>query len=445
MTLPNRKMELSADQNHEASISSEPHVVIPCPSCRTKFAVEGSLVASFETPRFHCSRCDAIFELGNQTSKTHSDASRDQRWVLSDDDMSASKQPNLTNGAHSTLNTNDFSLGAVDSADSITHGVTERSGLSLLGWRFTSSSSSPAAITRQEALNRASLEALADTQTAPEPFSLFDPPSEPGKLSAAQRLPSQTNNAVQPNNGALTSKPEPRREASTEHRATVATQTKGANRQEPSSPLRSELETDRFSSRLMQRLSVRNRSLLILSAPVVALVLALLVVSYGSHIAPQTGDLVLSTITPRFISGSTASLPPPELSVREISLEFTKTQSRENIGVLRGIIQNSSQDQLDDVKIEALGFNARGEIIARSQAPLRSALARERISDLSLPTVKKFQESLSARSARIEPGERVSFTIAMLDSETNGAPQPLLPETLSQLRYFSARVFSVQR
>ncbi len=429
--LPNRKMDLPTEQNHEVSISSEPHVVVPCPTCRTKFAVEGSLVASFETPRFHCSRCDAIFELGDQSSKSISDVSREQRWVLSDDEATAANTTALAKDGPPALNTNDFSLGAVDATETITHGVTERSGLSLLGWRFTSSVTSPAAITRQEALNKSSLEALADKQPPAEPFSLFDPPSEPLPASTPQTSSVQQTPEIAPPT------PTPR--------AAATVKTSGARVDGVPSPSRSSTGLDRRSSHWLQRLSVKNQSLFFLSMPVVAVVLTLLATSYGSYIAPQTSDAVLNAVTPSFITGSTAILPPPELSVREVSLEFAKTQSRENIGIVRGIVQNSSQEQLDDVRLEALGFNARGEIIARSQSLLRSALARERVSDLSLATVKKFQESLSARSARIDPGERVAFTIALLDGETTGNKQPLSPETLSQIKYFSARVFSVKR
>ncbi|NBU38653.1 MAG: DUF3090 family protein [Actinobacteria bacterium] len=85
------------------------------------------------------------------------DADIDEFMLDDDDDEStATNTTALAKDGPPALNTNDFSLGAVDATETITHGVTERSGLSLLGWRFTSSVTSPAAITRQEALNKSS-------------------------------------------------------------------------------------------------------------------------------------------------------------------------------------------------------------------------------------------------------------------------------------------------
>jgi predicted Zn finger-like uncharacterized protein len=65
--LPKRMSEETMDEaeftnNDSTNSTSEPHVLVSCPSCKTKFAVESSLIASYETPRFHCSRCDSVFE-----------------------------------------------------------------------------------------------------------------------------------------------------------------------------------------------------------------------------------------------------------------------------------------------------------------------------------------------------------------------------------------------
>ena len=85
--LANRMMG-DSDGNRDSiqDQSSEPHVVVECPSCSTKFAVETSLVASYEIPKFHCSRCDSVFELSVSRETVHRPAPTDdsQRWVLSD-------------------------------------------------------------------------------------------------------------------------------------------------------------------------------------------------------------------------------------------------------------------------------------------------------------------------------------------------------------------------
>ncbi len=44
--------------------SREKTMVVDCPSCRTKFAVDPGLLEGVHNPRFHCSRCDHYFEVG---------------------------------------------------------------------------------------------------------------------------------------------------------------------------------------------------------------------------------------------------------------------------------------------------------------------------------------------------------------------------------------------
>jgi hypothetical protein len=78
-----------------------------------------------------------------------------------------------------------------------------------------------------------------------------------------------------------------------------------------------------------------------------------------------------------------------------------------------------------------------------AQAPLRSALGKEKLSELSLDTLKKFQGSLGARSAHIKAGEEVPFTIALIPDGSREDQPSLADINLSQLKYFSARVFAV--
>jgi hypothetical protein len=144
-------------------------------------------------------------------------------------------------------------------------------------------------------------------------------------------------------------------------------------------------------------------------------------------------DSLFGAVSPRFISGRTAHLPPRELSVQDLNLSLEKTQSKETIAVIRGFVSNLSDKTFEDISIEALGFNARGELLVRARAPLRSALSREKISDLPLETVKKFQNVLSASDASIKANEKVAFAVALLAE--NVEPH--------EVTYFSARVFSI--
>ncbi len=453
--LPNKKMDSFRDDNQGDTFpSSEPHVVVACPTCETKFAVEGSLLASFEAPRFHCSRCDAVFELSSDSHKSRPSArqTNDRRWVLDEDTSTATSSRH--NNAHNTppvqsmVKPTDFSLGSASSDQvtpqppfSIFPTSNDRPSLSLLGLntpparRESHTGSEQVDLTSQ--LRRTppiSVEEVS-CSIASDPFSLFD---DPTTLNATQNAANTTSPTMDWTVDAKA--PAPPQNMLTEptaHRAVKGRNVDAAGAETP----KPSVARRRLVATSLSRLSIRTRSLAYLSAPVLGAMAMLVTIGYSSYLAPQALDVGLQAIIPTVITGPSSQLPPSELSVQDISLEFVKTQSREGLGVVHGVVYNGSSASLNDVRLEALGFDDRGQIVVRTQAPLRSALAREKVSDLSLATVKKFQSSLSASSSKIGVGERVAFSIALLDT-TSGEG---IPVNLSQVRYFSARVFSVSQ
>lgn len=48
--------------------SQEEKVIIQCPKCQTKFSVSSEMISELELPRFHCSRCDNVFDMDPRTS-----------------------------------------------------------------------------------------------------------------------------------------------------------------------------------------------------------------------------------------------------------------------------------------------------------------------------------------------------------------------------------------
>jgi hypothetical protein len=135
-------------------------------------------------------------------------------------------------------------------------------------------------------------------------------------------------------------------------------------------------------------------------------------------------------------------LPPSGVSVKGLKLIYVKLQTKEIVPVISGTVANTTSETVDGITLEGIGFNERGEVLLSSQAPLRSALSREKVSDLSLETVVKFQSSLSARKASIAPKEEVQFTLALIGRKATD--RAIEDVDLGALKYFSARVFSVR-
>lgn len=161
--------------------------------------------------------------------------------------------------------------------------------------------------------------------------------------------------------------------------------------------------------------------------------------------SPQSIDALVQFAIPSFAKSSAIHLPPSTLQVKQIAFNFEKTRSKDVVGLVTGSITNSGGRAVQGVELEALGFNERGEIVMSSRAPLKSALLNEKISDLSLETVKRYQGSLNARDSSIAAQETVPFTIALVDSKgSDDEESGELAVDLSEVKYFSARIFSVR-
>lgn len=442
--LPNRisesMMSDATDTNDNGTErTSEPHIVVACPSCCTKFAIESSLVASYEVPRFHCSRCDAIFELQHQQA-TATSAAPPQKWVLDDPSQKAPRNNDArsSEAMQTPLKSTDFTLGAIPNPDTFEprgefEPIENRAGLSILGFRPTASRRHSSSLTRGEAQSLVATPPLESPKShaafgPSNSFALFDAPDRSVAPKGVQTPP-----ASPQLKDAVPGTPNHLPQAAT-HRATTAP------RAEPlaTSPHNSTADVRHPADgtpRLLSRLSETTQGLIRLSIPVVATLGLLTAFSITTRLMPLTMDSVFGAVIPGFIAGRAAHLPPQELSVQDLNLHLEKTQSKETLPVIRGFVSNSSDSTFEDVSIEALGFNARGELLVRARAPLRSALSREKISDLPLETVKKFQNALSASDASIKGGEKVAFSVALFLQDA--APQ--------DVTYFSARVFSVGR
>lgn len=454
-----------------------PHIVVVCPSCKTSFAVETAAVAALETPRFHCSRCDDIFVMKDAPSDMLPLGGVQVQSITNPGSQGRNIQTRGRAPApESIIQSSDFSLGddstylhneslynestsleAKSTHANLTNGeppkhtkeqpTTQRSELSLLNRSLDESE--PEGVESESVDWESFFEPPAlgtarkssDIPAAPPPptkpssrqFVLSDPPPAIGDPSpgAPRRSPPETQRNPQPLRSSI---PKEAHVAATE-----------AYRP---SPRRTESSSDRLSTDsagIAGRLSARMQGLISLSLPILGALSLFLCISYCARLSPQSIDALANLATPSVIQDSSLALPPSALTVRNLSLSFEKTRNKEIVPVARGILANDSTKSFDDVQLEVIGFNARGEIIASSKAPLRSALSNEKVSNLSLDAVRRYQSSLSTKSSLIGGQERAPFAIALLNgrhTNTEGGPSDFDP---SQVRYFSARIFSVKK
>ena len=182
-----------------------------------------------------------------------------------------------------------------------------------------------------------------------------------------------------------------------------------------------------------------------MSTPLIAAIALLLGFSYIARLSPQSIDAVAHAVTPGLIQESAQALPPSALGVRNLRLSFEKTRNKEIVPVVRGTVLNDSSRSFASVEIEVIGFNAHGELVASSRAPLRSALNNEKISSIALDAVRRLQSSLSSNTNTITGQEAVPFTIALLDGRHLTKEGERVDFDPTEVRYFSARIFSVAK
>lgn len=467
-----------------------PHIVVVCPSCKTSFAVETATVAALETPRFHCSRCDDIFIM--------KDAPADMLPLGGVQVQSIAQQPGLIhrnvqqrNRSHipeSSIKASDFSLGSSSSAPKPfvepnfdappEPPLTSRSEFSLLSKGLEDSLlEEQAAIEESPISNEAAAEmpvtwgepvrvesaptstvtetvattvaqpvrshnfVVAPTETRTQPISsrqfvLSDPPPTlpdhamaiPGHAMARTQAKEQNTAVSAPPKGATSASVQPPRAT---ERYQPAPQTRRGEQQ-----ISSNAEPRRFSG--------RTQSLISMSVPLLGSLAALLGISYCAQMSPQSVDALFNYATPKVFTESVQTTPPSALGVKNLRLSFQKTRNREFVPVITGTVMNDSGRAFQSVELEVIGFNERGEIIASSRAPLRSSLGNEKIADLSLDMVARYQNTLAAKDNTIKAREAVPFTVALMDARQvdDSSSNDFDP---SKVKYFSARIFSIKR
>ena len=456
-----------------------PHIVVVCPSCKTSFAVETAAVAALETPRFHCSRCDDIFIMKDAPADMLPLGGVNVQSIAHGGHLHRSAQPRPKGPVpESLIKPSDFSLGGMTSAPKafiepnfdapVENTLEARSELSLLSKNIDDAASldivemeqpsreekftfeTPVAVEASPAPSRRTPITTNESESshgfvvtptsAPAPtlssrqFVLEDPaPSLPGHALPDQ---ARTTPRVQ-----TQSTPAPKAVAETARRSHTLAETESYR----PPPQTRRTESQHTSSSELSRFSAKSQALISMGAPILCSLAILLGVSYCAQVSPQSVDALMNYISPSPLKESVQTPPPSALGVKNLRISFKKTRNREFIPVVTGTVLNESARAFDDVELEVIGFNGRGEIIASSRAPLRSALTNESVSDLSLEKVAHYQKALAAKDSSIKAKEAVPFTIALLNARQLDPEMGASDFDPSQVKYFSARIFSVKR
>lgn len=125
--------------------------------------------------------------------------------------------------------------------------------------------------------------------------------------------------------------------------------------------------------------------------------------------------------------------PAPEgLMVNRVSFKPVTLDSGEIVYFLTGEIVNNSNKTLRDIQVEGLAFDKRGNLLDKLLVKSGGTLASTRIQSLSTEMISSLQNAKTPKRINLTPGTKQQFAIALMNPALNKA------------QYFSARVYSVR-
>jgi predicted Zn finger-like uncharacterized protein len=451
--------------------AAAPHIVVVCPSCKTSFAVETAAVAALETPRFHCSRCDDIFIMKDAPADMLPLGGVKVQSLAHAGHLRHAAQPRTRGPVpESLIKPSDFSFATDTSAPKAfiepnfdAHPeppVETRSELSLLSkslnhTRLEESTNEEEITFRIPQAVEASVAPLVSTtpvaeQPAPSqefvvtPLATSTPTLSSRQFVLADPPLTLPDHAREPARSKVQAPPLAKPAATAPETATKARRLSETESYRPAPPpRRNEPQAPAYVE--PRRFSARTQSLIAMGAPILGSLAVLLGMSYCVQVSPQSVDALMNYITPSALREPAQTAPPSALGVKNLHISFKKTRNREFIPVVTGTVLNDSGRAFEGVELEVIGFNGRGEIIASSRAPLRSALTNQTVSDLSLETVANYQQTPAAQDSSIKAREAVPFTVALLNGRQLDEEMGSTEFNPAQVKYFSARIFSIKR
>lgn len=379
------------DEPKRPRYTNETHYVIQCPSCQTKFAVEKSIIATVESPSFHCSRCDNIF---------------------SEDSLIDSKNQ----GATTTIK--EETPLVKEPTESYSYQPQEKIQENLQSYYSSTSVPSVEQPVEQNLFDReVQIPNYVQTQSAPKINS--------GKLSQTKafEIPASLVNG-------FTARPphENHPTAEVENKAEQLPLTFEKRRANYWSKLKFKL----FESATIHQSrnsSKEWRGVAVLTAPIIGFTLLL-----GALTAGVQSSSTISNTFSSLIAGSYNSIPS-SLLIEESIVKPIVLESGESIFYITGRISNQGDRAIKDIHVEGILFDATGKVTAKQISQINSPLTKAKIKNLTPQMIKELQQSRFQRVKELKPKESGEFAIALI----NSGSQPI-----DDARYFSTRVYSAK-
>lgn len=414
-------------------------MILQCPACQTKFALDCDSVSEIEDPRFHCSRCDHVFGIDECRKplvsvpqkdpaplQTQGTAARSEQSLLSDQRAPASRSLTVPDSIKAT-----FPLSPPH--ETVEPPIGEpQIGRPRMRPRDLGEASSGA----QMELPLPELSPYAPEIDDEEEWldnknsllgSLFAKSSASGLRRPAAASPQE--HALAAGIGGSPQSPAPDSSYFAGPDSLEAEPTAG------------------------KPFAGSWSGLMLVFAPCLIFLTLLAAGSYFLVSADKNSFGAALTGIVSAISPDAPRMPPSGLYIKNSRLREVTLDSGETVLVVSGKITNDSGSEFRDITIEAIGFDAQNKPIVRTRTSAFSPLAKSKIKSLTPDLLYKAQKSEASNGKLFKAGAEEPFAIVLGDGANNqfmaspqsqGAQDDLNDGKANPIRFLATRILSVK-
>jgi predicted Zn finger-like uncharacterized protein len=400
-------------------------VIIQCPKCQTKFSVSSELISELELPRFHCSRCDNVFDLDPRMPTSFEESDMGQ---LSDPNNSTKTEfedepppPKVNPGLRDTTEM----IYSPEIPD-------KRSSSSTLEMSSDELKKVASAINSEPEKPQKSLE-------IPKTYSPAKPISAP-----IENAPDETRSSYTPNTSpyyepkveqlSMDLKSDPFLDKKPPSDSMPYGISYGDPMTDSADGLSSKVPSGAFAyapetppPEAPQRSAMQNLGLFfmpIIFALICACAMSLYLIKSPNFAEALAGNLGVPL--PKFA--------PAGMYIDDIKYNKITLESGEVIFAVSGRVKNDSLQKFRNVLLEGFAFDHEGHILASAKVSAANGLNDSRIKSLNMEMIKNMQSAKAPKKFELGPNSSQDFLI-VLNSEGK--------VDLSKAQFFSARIHSV--
>lgn len=401
--------------------SKDKQIIIQCPSCQTKFALDAEVLEGVDEPRFHCSRCDHVFNMEESkppfVSALEDSSINEAAGNVTGPDVDFAPPPpprpraqipsrslEIPAKPHEPLRaspphervTDEFSFGDAQG--------------SQMEFDFG-------------ALDRAIENRLAFHEDSSSERSRF--PMRPISMESESSPPSEEDLPASKQYDFI-AEPLPREDFTSLKRTAPETELASAPDLFPGAAI------DSTTISASARASYCDwRGVWFFAAPLAVFLVFLAVFSFSMRANPA----LAAWVSQSFFS-SAPRLAPPGLYIKNSRISTVTLDNGERAHIVSGKVVNNTNHIFRQIALEAISFDETGQILAKTRIDGSTTLAKTRIKSLIPDMIRAIQKARPAKNWRLTPGEEHNFALALgLDN---------LSDEISRGKFFSVRIYSVK-